>query len=237
MNLQTTTNLPTGTVITLKEITDLVSVQHSKAMKKVLELSKEEGFGAVSQMDIVYNEQSQTIKTLALTKKQALAAGARLNNRLLMMVINRLEELEKGTNKPLTQLEVMMQSLEYHKKQELINEQTSKELITLRTDVTSLTDKIKPQEHRPPVTYKSQSELVRLGIHKTVVKYIADKYGHKIDSMEGTKVLDNGQSVNFISYDKRAFFKRANKVAKQCVKTGATWKHPKIAAGFRWVIK
>ena len=85
-------------VITLKEITDLISVEHNKAMKKIAELEKEEGFGTLAKMATVYNDKGQTIQTYHLTKKQAVAVGARLNNTLLMKVINRLEELEQ--NKP-----------------------------------------------------------------------------------------------------------------------------------------
>ena len=89
-------NLPTGTIITLKDITDLISVQHSKALERILKLSSEPLFGEVSLID-TSNSNGVTIKTLALTKKQAIAAGAKLNNSLLMKVINRLEELETNT--------------------------------------------------------------------------------------------------------------------------------------------
>ena len=81
-------------VITLKEITDLVGVRHDKSMAKVEELAIEEGFGTLSKIDIVYNDKGQTIPTYRFTKKQAIAVGARLNNAMLMKVINRLEELE-----------------------------------------------------------------------------------------------------------------------------------------------
>ena len=83
-------------VITLKEITDLVGVRHDKSMAKVEELAIEEGFGTLSKIDIVYNDKGQTIPTYRFTKKQAIAVGARLNNTMLMKVINRLEELEKA---------------------------------------------------------------------------------------------------------------------------------------------
>ena len=35
-------------VITLKEITDLIGVEHNKAMRKVEELANEEGFGGLA---------------------------------------------------------------------------------------------------------------------------------------------------------------------------------------------
>lgn len=87
-------NLQGEYVITLKEITDLINIQHSKAMAKVEELSFEDGFGTLSKMAIVYNDKGQTIDTYQFTKKQAIAVGARLNTAMLMKVINRLEELE-----------------------------------------------------------------------------------------------------------------------------------------------
>ena len=81
-------------VITLKEITDLIGVEHNKAMKKVEELALEDGFGTLAKTATVYNDKGQTIPTYKFTKKQAIAVGARLNNTMLMKVINRLEELE-----------------------------------------------------------------------------------------------------------------------------------------------
>lgn len=81
-------------VITLKEITDLINVQHSKAMLKVEQLSKEPSFGEVSKFD-TFNLNNVKVETYLLTKKQAIAVGAKLNNSLLMKVIDRLEELEK----------------------------------------------------------------------------------------------------------------------------------------------
>lgn len=81
-------------VITLKEITDLIGAEHNKAMKKVEDLATEEGFGTLAKTATVYNDKGQTIDTYHFTKKQAIAVGARLNNTMLMKVINRLEELE-----------------------------------------------------------------------------------------------------------------------------------------------
>lgn len=85
-------------VITLKEITDLIGVQHSKAIPKVQELALEDGFGGLSKTATpTYNPDgsiNKHIDTYQLTKKQAIAVGARLNTAMLMKVINRLEELE-----------------------------------------------------------------------------------------------------------------------------------------------
>ena len=85
-----------GYVITLKEITDLIGVEHNKAMRKVEELATEEGFGLLAKMAIKQKTGfgERDIDTYQFTKKQAIAVGARLNNSMLMKVINRLEELE-----------------------------------------------------------------------------------------------------------------------------------------------
>ncbi len=96
-------------VITLKEITDLITVEHNKAMKVVDRLCLEISFGTVEKIATVYNDKNQTIDTYLLTKKQAIAVGAKLNNSLLMKVIDRLEELE-NQNKPKTTLDLIIQS-------------------------------------------------------------------------------------------------------------------------------
>jgi len=96
-------------VITLKEITDLITTEHNKAMKVVEKLSIEPSFGTVEKIATVYNDKGQEIDTYLLTKKQAIAVGAKLNNSLLMKVIDRLEELE-NQNKPKTTLDLIIQS-------------------------------------------------------------------------------------------------------------------------------
>ncbi len=82
-NLISTQNIG---VITLKEITDLIEYRHDRAMQKVDELCKESSFGSVSKIDIAYNGYGQTIPTYLLTKKQAIAISAKLNNSSLMKV-------------------------------------------------------------------------------------------------------------------------------------------------------
>lgn len=90
-------------VITLKDLTDLISVRHDKSMIKVEELSKEPSFGSVSKIDIQYTSGKntiQTIQTYLLNKKQAIAVGAKLNNSLLMKVIDKVDEIEKQNLTP-----------------------------------------------------------------------------------------------------------------------------------------
>lgn len=52
----------------------------------VKKLAEEPSFGTVAKMAVVYNTQGQTIETYSLNKKQAIAVGAKLNNKLLMKV-------------------------------------------------------------------------------------------------------------------------------------------------------
>ncbi len=120
--------------MTLKELTDLIDVQHSKAMKKVLKMAESPEFGAVDKVDTVYNEQGQTIETLTLDKRQSVAAASTLNVAMLMSVIDRWQKLEDEELAPPSwmvnlspqavlaiedlnnQLEVAKPKLEYHDK-------------------------------------------------------------------------------------------------------------------------
>lgn len=124
-NIQINTTLAKDEIrITLKEITDLISVEHNKAMKTVEKLTHEASFGTVEKTATVYNDKGQTIPTYLLTKKQAIAVGAKLNNSLLMKLIDRLEQLE-NQNKPKTTLDLIIQSAQ--KMQELENMQQKQE--------------------------------------------------------------------------------------------------------------
>lgn len=94
--------------MTLKEITDLLDVQHSKAMLKVERMARDSEFGTVSKMDIVYNDRGQTTETYILDKRQSMAVSAVLNTALLMRVIDRWQELESiQAPKPMSQLEMI----------------------------------------------------------------------------------------------------------------------------------
>ena len=104
-------NINTG-VITLKEITNLIDVEHNKAMKVVEKLAQEPSFGGVEKISTpTYNPNgslNRYINTYNLNKKQAIAVGAKLNNSLLMRVVDRLEELEANKNSN-NSLELMQQ--------------------------------------------------------------------------------------------------------------------------------
>jgi len=103
-------NNEVGVSITLKDLTDLISVRHNDAMVKVEKLAREPSFGVLRKTRISHIK-GKEIETYILNKKQAIAVGARLNDTLLMKVIDRLEELEKQANKPLTYEEVMQNAL------------------------------------------------------------------------------------------------------------------------------
>jgi len=118
-------------VITLKEITDLITTEHNKAMKIVEKLSLESSFGSVEKTATpTYNPNgsfNRNIDTYLLTKKQAIAVGAKLNNSLLMKVIDRLEELELQ-NKPKTQLDLIIQSAQIMQEIQNVQEKQNQRL-------------------------------------------------------------------------------------------------------------
>ena len=104
--------------MTLKEITDLLEVEHYKAMFKVKKMLESESFGTVSKIDTVYNDRGQTIETYVLDRRQSIAVAAKLNTDLLFRVIDRWQELEEKNIpiKPLTELELAkkyVEALEY----------------------------------------------------------------------------------------------------------------------------
>jgi len=104
--------------MTLKEITDLLNVQHSKAMVTIAKMAKNPDFGAVSILDVAYNEQGQTIETYKLDKRQSIAAASKLNTSLLMKVIDRWQELESPVHlSPAEQLLANAQRLVDHERQ------------------------------------------------------------------------------------------------------------------------
>ena len=128
MSANITVQNKTDGVITLKEITDLIQVRHDRAMLKVDELIKEPSFGAVSKIDIVYNEQGQTIPTYFLNKKQAIAVGAKLNNSLLMKLVDKLDEIE-NKNKPveLSRKELALLVIKAEEEKELLQIENKKQ--------------------------------------------------------------------------------------------------------------
>ena len=85
--------------MSLKEITDLLDIRHDVALKKVKEMSAAEGFGTMIDVNIVYNDKGQKIKTVMLDKRQSIAVSSMLNTSLLMRVIDRWIELESKEQK------------------------------------------------------------------------------------------------------------------------------------------
>ena len=119
-------------VITLKEITDILEVRHDKAKLKVDELIKEPDFGEVSKID-TFNLNNVKVETYLLTKKQAIIVGAKLNNSLLIKLVNKLEEIE-SKKKPLElsrkDLALMVIKAEEEKELLLIENKKQSQFIT-----------------------------------------------------------------------------------------------------------
>lgn len=95
----------------------MIDVRHNDAMKKVKKLAKEPDFGCLRETRShieMPNGGTKVVETYSLTKFQAITVGAKLNNKLLMKVMKRLEELEmaKPKAKELTKREWIKVALE-----------------------------------------------------------------------------------------------------------------------------
>jgi len=114
--------------MTLKEITDLLEVEHNKAMRIVSKMTESQGFGQVEKMATcieIGNGAKRDIQTYRLNRRQSMAVSARLNTDLLMKVIDRLDELEssKQTALPQTYAEALrMLAVEVEEKSILATE-------------------------------------------------------------------------------------------------------------------
>lgn len=163
--------------ITLKEITDLIDVRHDRAMQKVEELTKESSFGTVSKIDIVYNDKNQTIPTYKLNKKQAIAIGAKLNDSLLMKIIDKLEELESKNNKPLTlpeQIQLIAQGYEKNnerlqiaeEKLGLVEQKVDNEILLTSAQKHHLRNLVSKKVYELKETHNFNDSFVRTGFQR-----------------------------------------------------------------------
>jgi len=87
--------------MTLKEITDLLNVRHNDAMRIVEKMAEVTDFGALRILRTSYLNNfggEIALKTYALTQRQSIAVGARLNTDMLMKLIDRWQELESKQN-------------------------------------------------------------------------------------------------------------------------------------------
>ena len=111
------TAMPQNCVMTLKDVVDIINekrgvksgdkgfIQHVTALRNIKKLSETTSFGLVNKWlshNIDKLGRRKEVETLALTKKQAIAVGAKLDNEMLMAVIDKIEELEnKNANQAL----------------------------------------------------------------------------------------------------------------------------------------
>lgn len=93
-------------VISLYEICKVLNKRHSDAMKVVPELHATVGFGEVRNFR-TSNSNNVSIQTYSYTRNQALAVGARLDNRNIILLVQKLEEL----NKPMTLEQIMKKAI------------------------------------------------------------------------------------------------------------------------------
>lgn len=139
--------------ITLKDLTDLIGVRHNDAMKKVYELSMEDGFGLLRETRISHIK-GKEITTYLLNSKQAIAAGAKLNNALLMKVIDKMEELQKQLTQPKSMVskEIMLLAQGYQLIENKVDD--------IKTDVELLKNDIVLTPSQKRILQKSVSQKV-----------------------------------------------------------------------------
>ena len=127
MNLKNLAIANATLTMTLKEITDLLNVEHNKAMNKVEKMAEDPEFGTVAKTSTVYNDKGQTIQTYQLDKRQSIAVASRLNTALLMRIIDRWQELENQSRPslPATYIAAL---------EALIASEKAKELALLQVD-------------------------------------------------------------------------------------------------------
>ena len=127
MNLKNLVIANATLTMTLKEITDLLDVEHNKAMNKVEKMAEDPEFGTVAKTSTVYNDKGQTIQTYQLNKRQSIAVASRLNTALLMRIIDRWQELENQSKPamPTTYIAAL---------EALIASEKAKELALLQVD-------------------------------------------------------------------------------------------------------
>jgi len=226
-----TQNIEVG-VITLKEITDLISVRHDKAMVKVESLAKEPSFGQLSKMDIcikVNNDGSKKISTYSLSKKQAIAVGAKLNNSLLMKVIDKLEELEKANAPQIPQtfseaLFLASKQAEVIEQQTVALEQKSETIRhVVHSDNTYTASQVAKDMENPISAALLNKMLNEAGVifKQNDCWQLYSKYvGYKLTSIKETKPNENGKSfpsLRWTALGKSWIFKNWDEI-KQRVK-------------------
>lgn len=84
--------------MTLKEITDLLSVRHNDAFNKVEKMSKSNDFGLIRTVRISYKKGKNAIgeiNTFVFDKRQSIIVAAALNTDLLIKVVDKWIELER----------------------------------------------------------------------------------------------------------------------------------------------
>jgi len=224
-------------VITLKEIVDTINVErvangerkleHGKQMSKVAELAKESSFGRVAITSTRISTGNGTVKeieTYNLTKKQAIAVGAKLDNKRLILIVDKLEELSQP--KQLSEKEVMYQMLgdqialerQFKEQQQVLEQVVSK--------VEALPEAIQDElderfDKQPPEGYVKVSELQsRYGTSRTVILRPIEAYHLHLHSVKCHKLIEGVGIKNYDSYN----LKEADIAFKKLMKssTGVT---------------
>ena len=215
-------------VITLKEIVDTINtervangerkLEHGKQMVKVAELAKEKSFGHVAIKSTcieIGNGATRDVETYHLTRKQAIAVGAKLDNKRLILIVDKLEELSQP--KQLTSLEIMSQMLQAQIQSEKRLAYVEEKIEAIpETIIDVLDDRF---DKRPSKGFMSTSELqARYGMSKSTITKIVTKFPPKDEDCHRT--IEQVGIVNYKAYGVEDVDSTVRSIMKTATKPG-----------------
>lgn len=182
--MELVTSNPESVSISLKEITDMLpNVRHDEAIIKVRKLAEQPSFGIIRDFRINTGKRGRPTNTVLLNKKQALAVGAMLDNANLMLVINKLEELEGIIkNKPMSKLDMIIASAQEQKKLQLKVEQLEQKVVEVQhkmaEDVAEVVRGVKDKQYIPKgyLPIGTIADTWDTGLSRGTLKIVARTY-------------------------------------------------------------
>ena len=209
-------------VITLKEIVDTINVErvangerkleHGKQMYKVAGLATESSFGGIDILSIpTYNPDgsfNNTVATYSLTKKQAIAVGAKLDNKRLILIVDKLEELSQPKAvKQMTQMEMIAAMAQQGVETERRLTENENAIAALPTIIEDdivpkvLDEKLDERfDKRPSAGYMSLKDLQsRYGMSATIMRRVLDTM-EDITTEACYKTVERVGIVNYTGY-------------------------------------
>jgi len=238
-------------VITLKEIVDTINaervangerkLEHGKQMLKVEELAKEGSFGVLDILAITSTDKGgRPFNTYNLTKKQAIAVGAKLDNKRLILIVDKLEELSQP--KQLSQTEIMMHMLQTQLDNERALEAHKADLLEYKTEVkedivpTIVQEELDERfDKRPSKGFLSRTDLqARYGVSTNVLKRMILPIEDSITTEDCYKTVDRVGIVHYPAYLTKDVDSRVKAIMKAATKvTRLFWESELIQGRFK----